>query len=344
MSLITVNGKSLSILSTPNLWTVLWKTIREHESVYFAVIRQVTDPAQIKVIRNFLRLWDPVYTEAMEIEGLHGQVSEARLLRLVTAFFVARNAAIKIGLGKDSRGTYHPRIDDSSMRILLAHRLSPNPIGGPMTVPASFRATLTARICDDNLLHVEGCHRGRCYSTSIDLKPIISQVKEMIRRYHLHVLHGDMQRDTISGLGDWYRSSVRAAARIANAKAAKALWAKVQSGYGAIEAALPALGPYGQAAAIGLRTGKTIQNLLTKAKQGDPKAVDDVRSIVSLAKQGDPSAKQVTDVMKAMNEMGKAKDEKREAIGGWFFHRPYRVAAVSPDMVLRGLYNLGVAS
>ena len=343
MSIITIRGSK----KAPRSWELIWKTIRTHERVYMSVANQAAGE-QIPIIRKFLQIWDPIYTDAMEIQARGGNVPEERIRRLVRALFVAREAAMRIGLGLSADGVFYPKIDDATMRAIRAYRSSPPPLavaGDTMSpIPENFRACCQACITEDEIL-VLSCNVGeRTFSASIDLRPIIERVQEMIRRYHANVLHGDMQEETISGLGDWYRRSVRAAARIANAKAAKKLWNKVQAHYGEIEKGLYALGPYGQAAAIGLRTGKTVQRMLTKAKQGNARAVADVRAVVHLAKQGDPSAKQVTDIMRTLNEMGKIKDEKIEnAVGGWFFNRPYRVAAVSPDMVLRGFYNLGAA-
>lgn len=322
MSIITIRGAKKT--KAPRPWELIWKTIRTHERVYMSVAQRATGE-QIPIIRDFLRIWDPIYTDAMEIEASHGNVPEDRIRRLVKALFVAREAAMRIGLGLSGEGTFYPKIDEATMRVIRAYRTTTPPLavaGEAMNVPDQFRACCQACVTEDNVLVLSCTLRdGRTFRTSMDLKPIASQVKEMIRRYHVHVLHGDMQRETIAGLGDWYRDSVRAAARIANAKAAKKLWAKVQSNYGAIEKGLVAMGPYGQAAAVGIRTGLTVRKMLSKAKQGDPQAIEDVRAVASLAKQGDPSADQVMKMMKAMNEMGKVKDEKAEtSIAGWFYN------------------------
>lgn len=217
-------------------------------------------------------------------------------------------------------------------------------------VPAAFRASITGQLDADQILTLSACHGGRCYKMRVDLKPIANDVAEMIRRYHAHVLHGDMRAETISGLGDWYRDAVRTAARIANAKAARKLWSAVQRHHGKIEGGLSALGPLGAAAAIGLRTGLTVNKMLTKARRGDPTAVDDVRKIVTLSKQGDPGAKQVHSIMRNLTAIARKKGESEaspigdERIAGWLWNRPYRVAAVGPGLALRGIYNLGLAS
>lgn len=343
MSLITIKGTG------SRLWPLIWKAVRDHERVYITVAQQATARDQIAVLRSFLKVWDPIYQEAMEIEARGGDVPDERIRLLVRAFNVARQAAWRIGLGKDDRGTFHPKMSEQTMRAIRSF-LTYGPIpqtvaGATMSPPEEFRSCCQACITADNVLVLSCSFRGKTIRTAIDLKPIAEEVKEMIRRYHIHVLHGDMKRETIAGLGDWYRDSVRAAARIAHAKAAKKLWRKVQAHHGVIEKGLMALGPYGQAAAVGIRTGMTVKKMLTKAKQGDPQAIQDVRAVASLASQGDPSADQVMKMMKAMNEMGKAKDEKAAtAVSGWLWNRPYRIAAVSPDMALRGLYNLGLAS
>jgi hypothetical protein len=343
MSLITIRG------ATCPLWPLIWKAIRAHESVYTAVAQQAYQKDQIAMLRSFFKLWNPIYQEAMEIEARKANVSDERIRRLVKDFNAVRQAAWRIGLGKDESGTFYPKMDERTMRALRAYRTyGPIPqtvAGDTMSPPEEFLACCQACITKDNVLVLSCNLRGKPVRTSIDLKPIAAEVKEMIRRYHVHVLHGDMKQETIAGLGDWYRDSVRAAARIANAKAAKKLWKKVQEHHGVIEKGLTALGPYGQAAAIGIRTGMTVKKMLTKAKQGDPQAIEDVKTVAALASKGDPSADQVMKIMKAMNEMGKVRDEKTgTSVSGWLWNRPYRIAAISPDMALRGLYNLGLVS
>lgn len=326
MSFITIRGAKKPPSASP--WSLIWKTVSDHERVYRSVAARTTSDEGIRTLRQFFRIWDPVYTDAIIIDddmAHRRHVSDDRIRRLVKALFVAREAAMRIGLGLSDRGVFYPKIDDATMRVIRAYRATTPPLavaGEAMSrVPENFRATLAARVTEDNILHVEGCYGGRCYSTTIDLKPIEAQIKEMIRRYHTHVLHGDMREETIAGLGDWYRSAKRTSKRIANAKAAKKLWAKVKQHHGMIEEGLSALGPFGTAAKVGIRTGLTVRKMLDKAKRGDPQAIHDVRSVAMLAREGDPSAEQVMRMMKALNEMGKIKDEKAgTSVAGWFYN------------------------
>lgn len=329
----------------PQAWAMVWKTIRDHERKWINVAARTIEPGSKEILRRFFRAWDPWYVDSMDVAWLMSQfesVPDERFRAIVKALWNAREQASAINLG-------NPKISASTMKIIRAYLSIPlTTISGEavsMHIPASFRASLVAQISEDHVLTLQGCHRDRSFSTSVDLKPIAACVGEMIRRYHANVLHGDMQEETIAGLGDWYKNSVRIAARIANAKAAKRLWGEVQKHHGKIEAGLTLMGPFGAAAAVGMRTGFTVQKMLSKAKAGDPSAVKDVKAIVALSKQGDPSAGKVTVMMRAMNEMGKLKDAKvGESVSGWWWNRPYRVIAVTPDMALRGLYNLGLAA
>lgn len=337
----------------PAEWQPIWRSIYAHERVWSSVGARTMSPEGKAVLRQFFAFWDPIYMAAMDIQDEMSRgvyVLPDRFRSILRGLWEARERAMRIGLGLDrASGKFYPKIDPKTLTSIKFHgwgEISPVPrsniraSGEDMSkIPASFRATLTGEISSDHILTMQGCYDGRCYTAKIDLKPIAARVKEMIRRYHVSVLHGDMSKETIAGLGDWFRNSVKTASRIANAKAAAKLWKAVEKHHGKIEAGLSMLGPYGQGAALTLRTGFTVKTMLTKAKAGDPEAVADVKSIVALAKEGDPSAEQVTKIMKAMNEMGKAKDEKiAESVNGWLWNRPYRENAPS----FRGLYNLGL--
>lgn len=345
---------SLDIYS-PSGWRRVWRSILEHEHVWTSIAAKTTDPAAVKMLRDFYAFWDPIYTKAMDIDDFlerqpSGSIPTDYIDQTLQGFALARQKARLIGLGRDRTGTYWPRIDplvEKTLAESLPHPTTSISGDNAMTIPASFRASITGQL-DGEILTLRACHRGRCYQTAIDLAPIAAQVNDMIRRYHAHVLHGDMREETVAGLGDWYRSAVKTAARIANAKAARKLWEAVQEHHGKLEAGLTAFGPVGAAAAIGMRTGFTVQKMLAKAKSGDPVAVDDVRRIVGLAKQGDPNARKVHAIMRNLNLIAKRKDADADAdeenVAGWLYNRPYRVAAVGPGLALRGIYNLGLAA
>lgn len=212
------------------LWIYIWNAIRAHEMVYTSVAQQAREKDQIAVLKAFFKLWSPIYQEAMEIQARGGYVSDDRIRRLVKDFNAVRQTAWRIGLGKDESGTFYPKMDERTMRAIRAY-LTYGPIpqtvaGATMSPPEEFRSCCQACITADNVLVLSCSFRGKTIRTAIDLKPIAEEVKEMIRRYHDHVLHGDMKRETIAGLGDWYRDSVRAAARIAHAKAVKLQWGR----------------------------------------------------------------------------------------------------------------------
>lgn len=177
--------------------------------------------------------------------------------------------------------------------------------------PHSFYGTLDGHI-ENGVLYVSCEANGRTFSTAVNLAPIAARVREAIRRYHATVLHGDLAEETIAGLGSWYRDAVHSAARIANAKAAGQLWKIVKDHHGDIETGLSFL-PGGSAISGAMKTGFTIQNMLHKAKTGDPTAIDDVTKISKLADSGDPQAQQVMKTMAIMNKIAKA---KKDIIGG----------------------------
>lgn len=196
----------------------------------------------------------------------------------------------------------------------------------PTAMPRNFPRLCTAQLGDDRVLRLSCRLRdGTRFERAVDLVPIAAKVREFIRRYHAEVLHGDDRPAVVSGMGGWYRDSVKTASRIAANKAARQLWAQVQAHHGEIEAGLMTLGPYGQAAAIGMKTGFTIQAMVKKAKEGDQQAIQDVAQIVALSKAGDPGAAKVEKTMRAMNEMMNRKDAAAEQVSGlssWWKH-PY---------------------
>lgn len=179
--------------------------------------------------------------------------------------------------------------------------------------PTNFLACCRACLTEEGELLVTcELRNGRRLERTIQLRPIAERIKQMIRHYHANVLHGNMEEETISGIGDWYHSAVSAAARIANSKAVASMWSEVQKHHGAIELGLTVV-PGGAPVAMAMRTGFTVHAMVAKAKDGDPVAAADVASIVALADKGDPKAQQVTSMMKSMNNMMNIKNAKVDA-------------------------------
>lgn len=424
---VLVWGRAKKPSPQQRAWDMLWKTIYEHEDVWTWIAQRLSNPEAIRTVRRFFRKWwDPIMVEAMEARG-RGLPDDAMMRHLAAGMFAARDEAKKIRLGwSESRKVFMPEIKREDLLAFKPYLPSTVTVSGdamPRPMPVEFLARCCADLTPSGVLVVSCTYRGRSFQQAIDLKPIAARVKDMLRRYHASVLHGDMREETISGLGSWYRDSVRAAARIAHNKAAKKLWHTIEANHGKIEAGLMLMGPYGQAAAVGMKTGFAVKDMVQKGKKGDPRAKQEIAQVVALAKQGDPSAQQVEKMMKAMNEMMNAKaekeaqlqaiasqlpqfqsllvgdemlvgrwpfgrrkrkgprvrgatgtrkgwkpsasalpppaarrgfeedegadegtDEQAEDVSGWLYNRPYRVAAVTPGLALRGLYNLGLAS